>query len=278
MVALVLALMTTGSGMRRHGVRVLVPVGRSVVVGPNQFEATIDGEPWTGTVLADGHGGYWLDIDPVAKEGSTLVLRLVVAGPAPTAVGQELGVHDWLASSALIDSSEAAIASTAASIAGHERSATGKAHAIHEYVASNLDWRRYPGHKDDPASTTLELGYGTCGGLARLFVALSRAVGVPARTVQGVVFDNSTSDAYHQWAEYRDEMGIWRPVDPTTKRGSATDSRTYLDLISAAEENPFWSDPDLAIVYDATPRKGSLGYRMIDTTASTRTLENIYEL
>ena len=274
---LVLTLTSSGSTVRSSGERILVPVGRSAVVGPNRFEAIID-DDWSGSVVADGRGGYWLSLDPIPADGASLVLRMTVDSSPTQSLGRDLGSHDWLAPTALIDSAHPAITSTSRSIAEHHVSAVDKATAIHAHIASTLTWRRYPRHQDDPASTTLALGYGTCGGHARLFVALSRAAGVPARTVQGVIFDEGTTDVHHQWAEYRDEAYVWHAVDPTTAPDFDTSSRVYLDLVYAAEDNPFWTDPNLVIAYDATPHDGRLGYRLIDTTGTICTIENTYTL
>lgn len=71
---------------------------------------------------------------------------------------------------------------------------------------------------------------------------------------------------------------VWRTIDPTAAPDSDTSSRIYLDLLYAAEDNPFWTDPDLLIAYDATPRDGRLGYHPIDTTGTICTIENTYTL
>ena len=127
---------------------------------------------------------------------------------------------------------------------------------------------------------TLALGYGTCGNFARAFVALARAAGIPARTVQGVVYDDANDDSYHQWAEYRDEHGTWHLVDPTTATDFDATSRAYVDLIYAAEENSLWSDPDTIVVADTTHRAhdGKLGFRLLSETSTSYTVENIYVL
>ncbi|MDP4031151.1 MAG: transglutaminase domain-containing protein [Patescibacteria group bacterium] len=63
-----------------------------------------------------------------------------------------------------------------------------------------------------------------CMEFTDLFIALSRAAGIPARAVNGYAYtDNSAlrplslkQDVLHAWPEYYDpEQQLWRPVDPT---------------------------------------------------------------
>lgn len=67
-------------------------------------------------------------------------------------------------------------------------------------------------------------GAAICMEFTDLFVALSRAAGIPAREVNGFAYTENpeiqplslVADVLHAWPEYWDERaGIWRPVDPT---------------------------------------------------------------
>ncbi len=70
---------------------------------------------------------------------------------------------------------------------------------------------RYSGTTD--ALTCLRLGESSCGGKTRLFVALVRAAGLPARMVGGVILKSGTWHAGHIWAEVR--LGdLWVPFCP----------------------------------------------------------------
>jgi transglutaminase-like putative cysteine protease len=64
------------------------------------------------------------------------------------------------------------------------------------------------------ALTTLRLGEASCGGKSRLFVALARTAGIPARMVGGIILGNSKSKrTSHVWADLR--IGDrWVPFDP----------------------------------------------------------------
>ena len=69
---------------------------------------------------------------------------------------------------------------------------------------------------DNPASAL-------CTEFSDIFIALSRAAGVPARLIEGYAYTANASlrplglkNILHAWPEYYDqEQNLWRPVDPT---------------------------------------------------------------
>jgi transglutaminase-like putative cysteine protease len=64
------------------------------------------------------------------------------------------------------------------------------------------------------AKWVLQNKRGVCTEYATLFVALARSIGIPARIVNGVAYDDSKNEwAGHSWAEAY--IGAWVPVDPT---------------------------------------------------------------
>lgn len=62
------------------------------------------------------------------------------------------------------------------------------------------------------ALTALRLGEASCNGKSRLFVALCRSKGIPARLVGGLILDNGSKRTSHQWAEVYIN-GMWVPMD-----------------------------------------------------------------
>ncbi len=62
------------------------------------------------------------------------------------------------------------------------------------------------------AETTLRRRRGSCNGKSRLFVALCRAQGIPARVVGGIILENEEKRTSHLWAEvfYQNH---WIPFD-----------------------------------------------------------------
>lgn len=62
------------------------------------------------------------------------------------------------------------------------------------------------------AATTLRRQRGSCNGKSRLFVALCRAQGIPARVVGGIILENAEKRTSHLWAEIY-YQGHWIPFD-----------------------------------------------------------------
>ncbi len=83
--------------------------------------------------------------------------------------------------------------------------------AIHTRTSS-LAARPFKGTTD--ALTALRLGEASCNGKSRLFVALARQAGIPARLVGGLVMKTGTTRTTHQWVECY-VGGHWVPFDPT---------------------------------------------------------------
>jgi len=71
------------------------------------------------------------------------------------------------------------------------------------------------------ALDVLDARRGECQGHAYLYAALARALGVPTRVVNGLVYTSDYAGfLYHTWAESL-VAGSWRAVDPTFAQGQA---------------------------------------------------------
>jgi hypothetical protein len=77
-------------------------------------------------------------------------------------------------------------------------------------AVSGLKSRPFKGTTD--ALTALRLGEASCNGKSRLFVALARAAGIPARLIGGLILKPGSSRTTHQWAEAY-VAGHWVPFD-----------------------------------------------------------------
>ena len=77
---------------------------------------------------------------------------------------------------------------------------------------SGMPQRPFKGTTD--ALTALRLGEASCNGKSRLFVALARAAGIPARLVGGLILEAGSKRTGHQWAEAY-VAGHWVPFGPT---------------------------------------------------------------
>jgi len=78
-------------------------------------------------------------------------------------------------------------------------------------LTHGLKGRPFKGTTD--ALTALRLGESSCNGKSRLFVALARAAGIPARLVGGLIMERGTKRTSHQWVEAW-VAGHWVPFCP----------------------------------------------------------------
>lgn len=84
--------------------------------------------------------------------------------------------------------------------------------SIYDYTYQGIEGAPFKGTTD--ALTALRLGRASCNGKGRLFVALARTNGIPARLVGGVIMNEGSKKTSHQWLEVLIE-GRWVPFDPT---------------------------------------------------------------
>jgi hypothetical protein len=110
----------------------------------------------------------------------------------------------------LIQSDDSLIINMARSIVRGERRAGHVAELLNRWVYDNLAKRITVSVPS--ALQVLETRYGDCNEHTVLYVALARALGLPARTASGVVYLRG-SFYYHAWPEVW--LGQWVAVDPT---------------------------------------------------------------
>ncbi|MBI5444383.1 MAG: hypothetical protein HY900_24630 [Deltaproteobacteria bacterium] len=94
-------------------------------------------------------------------------------------------------------------------------SAAGTARRIFEWVAANVEYSGYL-REDRGGLRALRSRKGDCTEYASLFVALSRASGIPAVVVSGYVYAGASvlrPDDFHAWAEFW-EGRKWQVSDP----------------------------------------------------------------
>jgi transglutaminase-like putative cysteine protease len=123
-----------------------------------------------------------------------------------------------------IESNNPQIKALSADLSQRNSTACQKVRAFYDYIGNELVYSY--NHKDWGAQATLgEMG-ADCTEYASLMVSLSRAAGVPARYIEGVLYLSETTNSLarreHAWLEvYLPEIG-WTPMDPTMGRSSLT--------------------------------------------------------
>ncbi len=91
-------------------------------------------------------------------------------------------------------------------------------HKIAEWVSKNIEYNIKYGASTEKASWILKNRIGTCDEFSSLFIALCRALGIPARYVSGVAYSNIAElegFGNHAWAEVYFPGYGWVPFDPT---------------------------------------------------------------
>jgi transglutaminase-like putative cysteine protease len=121
-----------------------------------------------------------------------------------------------------IESDNAAIVDFATRLTAGESYPLEKAIKLFYYVNKKLLYRTAE-EPDHSALGTLRRGYGVCEDYSLLYTALCRAVGIPARLVNGFRFDpaklgkgeNDLEQFGHAWVEVNLPGAGWVPVEPT---------------------------------------------------------------
>jgi transglutaminase-like putative cysteine protease len=170
----------------------------------------LDGADWSGTdgIATSGAGQTVVDASNHVVE--------IVDPQALRATSADSGAARFLAPEPLIESDDPAILAEAhrgvAGIAG----ARARAERLTRYVNGLLE--KKPTLSIPSAREVLRTKVGDCNEHTALFVAMARALGIPARIDVGLVFVRGAF-YYHAWPEvYLDEgggRGLWLPVDPT---------------------------------------------------------------
>lgn len=92
--------------------------------------------------------------------------------------------------------------------------------ALNQLLFTTLAYARRDEHGIQPATTTLELGSGSCRDFAVLLMEICRTIGFAARFVSGYLYappddDHRSANAMHAWTEVYLPGAGWRGLDPT---------------------------------------------------------------
>lgn len=108
------------------------------------------------------------------------------------------------------------IQETAKKVVADETNCYWIARKIFNHVIDKIEYERVGGWNVAP--TVLKRGTGSCSEYSFVYIALCRAVGLPARYAGSVVIrgdDASTDDVFHRWVEVYIPNYGWIPVDPS---------------------------------------------------------------
>jgi transglutaminase-like putative cysteine protease len=143
-----------------------------------------------------------------------------------------------LKSTIAVESDNADIIALAKKVAGDEKNAYVAAQKVVKWVGANMT-KDY-GASSDRASDILKTMKGDCTEHALLSVAMLRALGIPARRVDGVVYLKQNDDVpalyWHEWVEAY--VGEWTQLDPTFNQTVADATHFAVGEESNAEITP----------------------------------------
>ena len=130
-------------------------------------------------------------------------LRPSAADPAASA---------FVAPERFIESDDAEIVKEAQAAVARVEGTRARAERLVRYVNGLLE--KKPTVSLPSAREVLRTKVGDCNEHTVLYVAMARALGIPARIATGVAFTRGAF-YYHAWPEVYVDTGLWLPVDPT---------------------------------------------------------------
>ncbi|OGW40217.1 MAG: hypothetical protein A2X58_03155 [Nitrospirae bacterium GWC2_56_14] len=154
--------------------------------------------------------GFQLHSDGQSLSGE--VIEVTVQDPVASFTVPYAGtdLQEYLLPSALIQSDDTRIKSTAARVLGGQRDSRQAARTLNEWVYTTLE--KKPVVSIPSALEILEQRVGDCNEHTTLFTALARAAGIPTRMAGGIVYMDE-GFYYHAWPEVW--LGQWTAIDPT---------------------------------------------------------------
>ncbi|MEZ4272638.1 MAG: transglutaminase-like domain-containing protein [Myxococcota bacterium] len=150
----------------------------------------------------------------VYKQGD--VMRIVLSRDAAPDVKLEaahLGEHEFLKATPFIQSDAPRLQEIAKEVVGDAEDVLTATSRISAYVYKHIRDEYVPAYSN--ALEALDSGRGDCTEHSILFVAMARAVGIPARVAVGIAYwPPGDGFGWHAWAEVQAGKS-WFSVDPT---------------------------------------------------------------
>ncbi len=180
------------------------------------LDFSMEEKAWTGNLIGTWHANILDGVKQVQYEFSVQTKSRIFSIPANLRLSNNLiasyppEIAKWLVQSELIQSKDELITEKAKELIGKKKNIYYVSRKLYDFVRDDIVYKSEKGSRD--AKETLEKLEADCGGKARLFVAMSRAVGIPSRVVGGIILDNNVKKITHVWAESY-IGGQWIPFD-----------------------------------------------------------------
>ncbi len=187
-------------------------------------------EPANYTIISDEYGNLYAEFDfKDLKPGNSVQINIhyQVAVNALTfdlAKCQGNLPDEFTQPELHIESNNPQIAALAENLSNPNQTICAQVRAFYDYIGDHLVYS-YNG-QDWGAQAALGKMGADCTEYSSLLIALSRASGIPARYVEGLLYqvenDSVTARQEHAWVEIFFPGTGWIPVDPTLGRSSLT--------------------------------------------------------
>jgi hypothetical protein len=181
-------------------------------------------------VILEGLGhtpppGHFQSCQPVLQ-GQECEMRLAMSVTPPESIGDAQPPSKYLEPSATVQSQYPNIRITAREIVGAERDPEQQVFKLLHWLERNIEKAPLDVFS---AVDVLEKRKAECQGHAYLYAAFARALGIPTRVVNGLVYSEQFNGfLFHSWAE--SWIGRrWTPIDPTF--GQAHADATHIKLL-----------------------------------------------
>ncbi|MCX8198060.1 MAG: transglutaminase-like domain-containing protein [Candidatus Micrarchaeota archaeon] len=158
-------------------------------------------------------------------------------------------------------SNDRAIQELAFRITENATSQFEKAALLAIFVHNHINYTESLVGKEKDALWVLENRQGVCTEYSTLFVAMARAIGIPARYVTGYVYsDKFEGWMGHAWAEVF--LGDWVPVDPTWFEVGSLDALhietgRHIEISHEPSLHATVTNPDAKLSWSSTGRSGA---------------------
>lgn len=220
---------------------VIIPIGRLYSLN-QEIQISKNNEMYDAEIFMDFCGSYWVNLtfDIFENENKSEIMIKRISRKRSLELYQEKNqnISMWLNPSKFIDSENSSIINLAYNICSLNSRRLDNSQKIHKFVNSNIKYKKSK-NNDMNASEVYNQGYGVCKDKSRLFVAICRAKGIPARTITGFLcIDSKPINNLHMWTEILDEDGYWHQICPTNNKFDFYDLR-FIDYTYAVYQNPY---------------------------------------
>jgi len=227
------------------------------------IEVTTIDVPGSHEILIDNRFGnkvLFVELDS-SDSGAPLLLKFVVQRHEKSAYNDSTTPDVYLASDRMVPNNDMFKQIATDVLVDKNGGDLVKARALYDHTIDTMRYAKFGNeYGNGDAMFACDSARGNCTDYHSYFIALSRAVGIPARFAIGAAVpanrDDGGIDGYHCWAEFYAE-GKWWPVD-ISEADKYTSLSTYYFGHNPANRVEFSHGRDLVV--DPGPESGPINF------------------